>query len=158
MANTAAVFDVHRALIVRIRLALPDVRVAHGVLLGDEALTEKIEIGVDNPDSVRAGARSASSDLTWAHLGNRARDESFRIRCMASARVGESGDDGAALAMANAETLVDAVQADLWTDPTVNATCLYARVADLEISQGQNRGGSVCQVAFTIEGRARLTA
>lgn len=157
MANVSVVFDAVAAMVTRFRAALPNTRVSDGVLLGDEDLRSKLEVGVDDPNSVRAGARSASTDITWAHLGNRARDETFRIRCIASARVGESGDTGAAAARAACKTMVDAVQADLFATPIIGG-CLYARVAELELQQGQNRGGSVCQVTFTVEGRARLTA
>lgn len=155
--NVSVIFDLLPAMVTRFRAALPDTRVSDGVLLGDEALTSKLEVGVDNPDSVRSGARSAGTDITWGHLGNRARDEDFRVRCVASGRVGESGDEGAVAARALVKTIVDAVQGDMFTSPIIGG-CLYARVAEIELTQGQNRNGSVAQATFVIAGRARLTA
>lgn len=157
MSNVSLIFTLPAAMVTRFRVALPGVRVSDGVLLGDEAEKRKLEVGVDDPESVRSGARSASTDLTWGHLGNRARDETFRVRCSALARTGVSGDAGAALARAQVAEIVDAVQADLFADPQIGG-CLYARVSEIELKQGQNRDGAVCQATFAIEGRARLTA
>lgn len=133
--------------------AIPYGEVSDGIWLGgDDDITAIVEVGIDDPSSVRLGSESARTNIDWAGLGNKARNETPIVNCAASAW---SGDTEAKGPRDQAFALVRACQKALTDDPSVGGIVQYCLVSDLTTRQGQNKTGAVCVVLFSVSAHAR---
>jgi hypothetical protein len=118
-----------------------------------------------NPDRLYIGASvdddpAAEGDQDFAHLGARARDETYALACTAEAW---SGDTDMAARRTRAFAILAAVEQLLRptdTNPrayTISETVLYAHIAGgLRLVQRQTGNGAVASVTFHVTCRARI--
>lgn len=131
------------------------VAVSDGILIGREERKVILEVGVDDPDSIReASWSSASSTIEWAGLGNRARDESVLVNCAISAWTGttvaKEARDAANAVLAGAAQL-------LFTNYNDVGTAWAAWISQIDWSQGQTDKGAMAVCLFSITARVRLS-
>lgn len=154
-SNVTCVPEFIDALVTEFSRALPDDIVSDGIWLGadsDDLRSGVVEVGIDDPESARRGSESARSDIEWAGLGNRARDERPTVNCAASFW---TGDDDAKTARDGAFRLMRTCQRALTDDPSVGGVVQHCSVTDVTLRQGMNKNGAVAIALFTVTAKAR---
>lgn len=146
------------SLVAQATAALPSITVVDGPGATDEP-GDYLLIGVADPNQAD-DIEAATSDESWAALGQRARDEAGAVTCIATAWNGD-GDQKAARDLAF--TTVAAVNAML-VRPTTDPTCIqtlvpgvvHALVGHQRVIQNNYEGGAVAVVTFDVRFQARI--
>lgn len=118
-----------------------------------------------NPDRLYIGASAdddpaAEGDQDFAHLGARARDETFAIACTAEAWSGDTDmkvrRDRALALLAEVENLLRPTDANPRAY-TISESVLYAHIAGgMRLVQRQTGNGAIASITFHVTCRARI--
>lgn len=152
MANTSRVPALIAQLVTQLDAALA-VPVSDGPMLGSEADTAWLEIGVGDPADPDGTA--AKSRFEWRGLGAKSRDENITILCAAWAW---TGDDAVSVPRASAYALLAQVEAILFADPSLGGVALFGIASEVTLRQGLGQDGAKAAVLFEVEAKARLSA
>lgn len=136
----------------------PAAAISDGPALMSDDVDQLLQVGVDDPDtSSGAASNSATSTISWAGLGDLARDELLVIRLVASAKSGDT-TGGMRIARDKAFSMVEACQWELVRDrnaPIIGGA-VYAWVTEISMQQQQNPNGAFCDVMFSVQCRVRI--
>lgn len=150
----SAVFDLINALVDRLTLAMPSVVVYDGYPDSEDLPQQFVVVGVPNPYDETA-ATSATTQQSWAHANNTARNEQGDVFCVASVT---DGSNNARAARTGLQAIVGAVENLLRTDYSLGVpTLLWTSYGvSTDLIQDQTKQGASAQLTFSIFFRARI--
>lgn len=147
---TPALID---ALVVACTTALPSAVVTDGKGVTNNP-GNYLMIGVDDPDA-QDHTEASDARLSWAGLGNHARDQEGDLWLVAASVDGggnqKTARDAAYAVMAAVETIAR-------TDPTISGviTTGWTFVSSERLQQAQSKGGARARIAFQLHYKTRL--
>lgn len=154
MGNYSATVSVTQALVDRWTAALasqPDVAVTWGPRVGQMEAKTFLAIGTDDPDE-NAGI-VGSSEIDWAGLGARSRDETVTVWSTLTHWSGSTDADATMLA---ADAILKTLQDDLFANPIVDGA-LYALIGSTTWALSQGAKGAAARCVFAVRARVRLS-
>ncbi len=87
---------------------------------------------------------------TWGLLGNRRRDEEFRVSAIISVLKAGKGDPVIRAARARAVELLAEVEDELRVRTTVGATARWSALTSYDLNQFATTDGRVCEISFEV--------
>lgn len=120
-------------------------------------IDQYVSIGAENIDDQTDPTHSAQMDAEWKGLGQKLREESLSINCVAVAKSAKEPRRGGTIAEARAIAMqvMQDVQDHLPLTPS--AETYNAQVSAISAVRSHNiTGGAIVQIQFTISATARL--
>lgn len=132
----------------------PPVVVYDGPVVTLEPAELVLFVGIDDAEGIGA-AVGATAEQQWAALGKMARDELLTVFCVAQAW---SGDRDVRTARVAAFGIVAAVEDIVRGDAALGGLVQFVNpgVTGLTLRQNNTPDGAIAEVAFSINGKARI--